>query len=213
MCAMTMVVMPRPAGQPISYQLFVAPALLTTAAMNGAINESTFNFFFKLNYDKTFASILATPLSPSDIALGELGWALIRGGLYALGFMAVMALFGLVVTPWVVLAVPAVAGRCERRLLLVVLRQEREDFPRHLECLPLVGTGEVRDARASRVRVRAAQLLLRHLLVSHRLDDLGAGDEHVARRLDHQDEVGHGRRVDRAAGAGTEDDRELRHHA
>ena len=80
-----------PAGQPISYQLFVAPALLTTAAMNGAINESTFNFFFKLNYDKTFASILATPLSPGDIALGELGWALIRGGLYALGFMAVMA--------------------------------------------------------------------------------------------------------------------------
>ncbi len=82
-----------PAGQPISYQLFVAPALLTTAAMNGAINESTFNFFFKLNYNKTFASILATPLSPGDIALGELGWALIRGGLYAAGFMAVMALF------------------------------------------------------------------------------------------------------------------------
>jgi lipooligosaccharide transport system permease protein len=98
---------PGPGGQPISYQLFVAPALLTTAAMNGAINESTFNFFFKLNYDRTFASILATPLSPADIALGELGWALIRGGLYALGFMAVMALFGLVVTPWVVLAVPA----------------------------------------------------------------------------------------------------------
>jgi lipooligosaccharide transport system permease protein len=32
---------------------------------------------------------------------------LIRGGLYALGFMVVMAVFGLVVTPWVLLAVPA----------------------------------------------------------------------------------------------------------
>jgi lipooligosaccharide transport system permease protein len=96
-----------PGGEPISYQLFVAPALLTSAAMNGAIAESTFNFFFKLNYEKTFASILATPLSPADIALGELGWALIRGGLYALGFMAVMALLGLAVSPWVVLAVPA----------------------------------------------------------------------------------------------------------
>ena len=30
--------------------------------MNGAINESTFNFFFKLHYDKTFVAILATPL-------------------------------------------------------------------------------------------------------------------------------------------------------
>jgi lipooligosaccharide transport system permease protein len=98
---------PGPGGEMISYQLFLAPALLASSAMNGAIMESTFNFFFKLNYNKTFASILATPLSPGDIALGELGWALIRGGLYALGFMGVMAVFGLVVSPWVVLAVPA----------------------------------------------------------------------------------------------------------
>ena len=98
---------PGPNGQPISYQLFVAPALLASAAMNGAINESTFNFFFKLNYNKTFTSILSTPLSPSDIALGELGWALIRGGLYAVGFMGVMIVFGLFVSPWVILAVPA----------------------------------------------------------------------------------------------------------
>ncbi len=98
---------PGPDGQPISYQLFVAPALLATAAMNGAISESTFNFFFKLNYNKTFTSILATPLSPGDVATGELGWALIRGGLYAIGFMVVMALLGLVVSPWVILAGPA----------------------------------------------------------------------------------------------------------
>jgi len=98
---------PGPDGQPIPYQLFVAPALLASAAMNGAITESTFNFFFKLNYSKTFSSILATPLSPGDIAVGELGWALIRGGLYAIGFMGVMLLLGLFVSPWVILAVPA----------------------------------------------------------------------------------------------------------
>jgi lipooligosaccharide transport system permease protein len=98
---------PGPSGEPISYQLFVAPALLASSSMNGAIMESTFNFFFKLNYNKTFASILATPLSPGDIALGELGWALIRGGLYAIGFMAVMVALGLVISPWVILAVPA----------------------------------------------------------------------------------------------------------
>jgi lipooligosaccharide transport system permease protein len=96
-----------PGGQEIPYQLFVAPALLATAAMNGAINESTFNFFFKLNYDKTFVAILATPLSSGDIAVGELVWALIRGGLYAIGFLAVMLVLGLVVSPWIVLAFPA----------------------------------------------------------------------------------------------------------
>jgi lipooligosaccharide transport system permease protein len=98
---------PGPGGQPIPYQLFVAPALLASSAMNGAIMESTFNFFFKLNYNKTFTSILSTPLSPGDVAVGELAWALIRGGLYAIGFMVVMVVLGLVVSPWVVLAVPA----------------------------------------------------------------------------------------------------------
>jgi lipooligosaccharide transport system permease protein len=41
------------------------------------------------------------------VAVGELAWALIRGGLYAIGFMVVMVVLGLVVSPWVVLAVPA----------------------------------------------------------------------------------------------------------
>ncbi|HEV8696339.1 MAG TPA: ABC transporter permease [Candidatus Limnocylindrales bacterium] len=98
---------PGPGGIEVPYQLFVAPALLATASMQGAINESTFNFFFKLNYDKTFSSILATPLSAGDIAVGELIWALIRGGLYALGFMVVLVVLGLIHSPWVVLAVPA----------------------------------------------------------------------------------------------------------
>jgi lipooligosaccharide transport system permease protein len=96
-----------PGGQPISYQLFVAPALLASAAMNGAIAEGTFNFFFKLRYNKTFDAILATPLSPGDVAVGELVWALIRGGIYAIAFLLVMAILGLAVSPWVLLAVPA----------------------------------------------------------------------------------------------------------
>jgi lipooligosaccharide transport system permease protein len=95
-----------PGGQTISYAVFVAPALLAASSMNGAITESTFNFFFKLNYDKTFASILTTPMSPADISLGELAWALIRGGLYAVGFLAVMAVMGLVRSPLILLTLP-----------------------------------------------------------------------------------------------------------
>ena len=95
-----------PGGEPIPYALFVAPALLAASAMNGAITESTFNFFFKLNYDKTFASILTTPMSPADISIGELAWALIRGALYTLGFIAVMLVMGLVRSPLIVLTLP-----------------------------------------------------------------------------------------------------------
>jgi lipooligosaccharide transport system permease protein len=95
-----------PGGQVIPYALFVAPALLAASSMNGAITESTFNFFFKLNYDKTFASILTTPMSPADISLGELAWALMRGALYSIGFLGVMVVFGLVRSPLVLLTLP-----------------------------------------------------------------------------------------------------------
>ena len=96
-----------PGGEPISYAMFVAPALLATGAMNGAVSEATFNFFFKLRYNRTFESILATPLTVGDVAVGEIVWALIRGGLYAIGFMAVIWLLGLVASPWAILAIPA----------------------------------------------------------------------------------------------------------
>jgi lipooligosaccharide transport system permease protein len=97
---------PGPGGREIPYQLFIAPALLASSSMNGAITEATLNFFFKLKYMKTFDAILSTPLSVADIALGELGWALIRGTLYTIGFLVVMVLLGIGVSPWLVLTVP-----------------------------------------------------------------------------------------------------------
>jgi lipooligosaccharide transport system permease protein len=93
-------------GRPIDYTLFVAPALLATASMNGAIYDSTFNVFFKLNYQKTYDAILSTPLGVGDVALGEVVWALIRGTLYAIGFLVVMFILGLVRSPLALLALP-----------------------------------------------------------------------------------------------------------
>ncbi|HEX5590342.1 MAG TPA: ABC transporter permease [Candidatus Limnocylindrales bacterium] len=96
-----------PGGEPIPYAMFIAPALLATGAMNGAVAEATFNFFFKLNYNRTFQSILATPLTVRDVAVGEILWALIRGGLYAVGFLAVLWVMGLLASPLAILALPA----------------------------------------------------------------------------------------------------------
>jgi lipooligosaccharide transport system permease protein len=94
-------------GRPVSYAVFVAPAMMASSAMNGAVFETAFNFFFKLKYAKLYDAILATPLGVADIALGEVSWALIRGTLYALGFIVVMAALGLVTSPWAILALPA----------------------------------------------------------------------------------------------------------
>ena len=94
-------------GHPLRYAVFVAPALMASAAMNGAIFETAFNFFYKLKYVKLYDAVLATPLGVADIALGEIAWALIRGTLYAFGFIVVMAALGLVISPWALLALPA----------------------------------------------------------------------------------------------------------
>lgn len=96
-----------PDGSPISYAAFVAPALLAASAMNGAIFESTMNIFFKLKYDKLYDTILSTPMKPADIAIGEIATSLLRGGLYAVGFMVVMLIFGLVESVWAIMAIPA----------------------------------------------------------------------------------------------------------
>jgi len=94
-------------GRVVSYTAFAAPALLASSAMNGAIYDSTFNVFFKLNYAKTYDAILATPVGVGDVALGEIAWALIRGSIYAAVFLLVMLAMGLVLSPWAVLALPA----------------------------------------------------------------------------------------------------------
>ncbi len=59
----------------------------------------------------------------------------------------------------------------------------------------------------------AAEFFGRDHLVGDGLHHVGPGDEHVRGVLHHEDEVGHGRRVDVAAGAGAHDDRDLRDHA
>ena len=74
-------------GRVVAYAAFVAPALLAQSTMNGAISETIFNVFFKLNFEKVYDAILVTPLGIGDIALGELMWAMIRATIYAVAFI------------------------------------------------------------------------------------------------------------------------------
>ncbi len=95
-------------GQEVSYAAYIAPALLAVAAMNGAIYDSTWNVFFKLNFQRLYEGMLQTSLGPFDVAVGEITLALMRGALYASGFLIVMQLLGLILSPWALLALPAV---------------------------------------------------------------------------------------------------------
>jgi lipooligosaccharide transport system permease protein len=96
-----------PDGRPVAYAAFVAPALLAASAMNGAVYESTFNVFHKLKWDKLYDAVLATPMEPRDIAVGEVTWSLMRGAVYATAFLLVAWVAGLIASPAALLAVPA----------------------------------------------------------------------------------------------------------
>ena len=96
-------------GRAVTYAAYVAPGLLAASAMNGAIYDSTYNLFFKLKYAHTYEAVLSTPLSTSDVALGEVLWAFLRGTLYGAAFLGVMAALGLVASPWALCCLPVVS--------------------------------------------------------------------------------------------------------
>lgn len=94
-------------GNLVAYAAFIAPALLATSAMNGAIYDSTWNVFFKMHFGKVYQVMLSSSMGPLDVALGEISWALLRGLTYSLGFMAIVTPLGLVTSWWGFLAIPA----------------------------------------------------------------------------------------------------------
>ncbi|MFY1672557.1 ABC transporter permease [Plantactinospora sp. WMMB334] len=96
-----------PGGTVVSYAAFVAPAMLAASAMSGALAETTFNFFGKMKYMKLYDGVLATPVQPFEIALGELSWAMFRGTLYSAAFLAVMVALDLTSAVRALVAFPA----------------------------------------------------------------------------------------------------------
>ncbi|HEY3869441.1 MAG TPA: ABC transporter permease [Actinocrinis sp.] len=96
-------------GVQVRYAAFVAPAILATTAMNTAFNQTSFGVFTRVRIDGTYDAIVPTPLSPTDIAVGEVASALINGLLTSTGFLAAAALLGLAVSPGILLAIPAAA--------------------------------------------------------------------------------------------------------
>ncbi|GAA0475839.1 transport permease protein [Paractinoplanes deccanensis] len=96
-----------PGGEVVGYAEFVAPAMLAASAMTGALSETTFNFFGKMKFMRLYEGILATPVRPIEIALGELAWAMVRGVLYSAAFLVIMVLLDLTTWPRALAMFPA----------------------------------------------------------------------------------------------------------
>jgi lipooligosaccharide transport system permease protein len=99
--------LPLPGGRVVDYAVFVAPAMLASSAMTGALSETTFNFFGKMKWMRLYDGIIATPVRPMEIAIGELTWAMVRGTIYAAAFLVVMVAMELTTVGLALIALPA----------------------------------------------------------------------------------------------------------
>jgi lipooligosaccharide transport system permease protein len=89
-----------------SYVAFLAPGLVAVAAMNGASFEVTYNAFIRMNFEKTYAAMLTTPIQPDDVLAGEVLWAVTRATIYGACFWLVLAVLGLAPLPASLWALP-----------------------------------------------------------------------------------------------------------
>jgi lipooligosaccharide transport system permease protein len=91
-----------------SYVAFLAPGLVAVSAMNGASFEVTYNAFVRLNFEKTYESMLTTPIQPEDVLAGEMLWAVTRASIYGGCFFAAVAAVGLAPFPHALWALPVI---------------------------------------------------------------------------------------------------------
>lgn len=90
----------------VPYVEFLAPGLVAVAAMNGASFEVTYNAFVRMNFEKTYAAMLTTPIQPDDVLAGEVLWAVTRATIYGGCFLIVLAALGLAPLPAALWALP-----------------------------------------------------------------------------------------------------------
>ncbi|MFM9151143.1 MAG: ABC transporter permease [Candidatus Planktophila sp.] len=96
----------------VPYLTFLAPALLATAAIQGAIDESVFPTLEGFKWNKTFFSMNSTPLSGNHIAMGVFINSLIRVIFTAVLYWLVMLAFGALESPraWLAIFTAIMAG-------------------------------------------------------------------------------------------------------
>jgi len=93
-------------GGTVSYTAFIAPALVAINIMQSAFFETTYASFVRMYYQKTFAAMLATPLTLEEVITGEILWGASKAVIGSALMLAVITGFGLVHYPHALLLLP-----------------------------------------------------------------------------------------------------------
>jgi lipooligosaccharide transport system permease protein len=90
----------------VPYVNFIAPGIIASSAMFAATYECSYGTYVRMTYQKTFDAILATPVNVNDLIAGEMCWGATKSVLYGTIIMIVIAAFGLVPSPLLLLVIP-----------------------------------------------------------------------------------------------------------
>ena len=70
-------------------------------------NDATYPVMGAIKWMRTYLAQLATPLEVYDVLLGHLAWIAARLAIVVSIYLAVMAAFGVIYSPWAIAALPA----------------------------------------------------------------------------------------------------------
>ncbi len=117
----------------IPYMQWLAPGMMTAAAMNAAAFECTFGAYTRMTEQRVYEGILATPLEIEDIVLGEVLWGATKGLMSSAIMLAVLAVFGLfdrwtAVAPLLLLMFLFAAGFAALTLCITAVAKSYEFF-------------------------------------------------------------------------------------
>ena len=88
------------------YINFIAPGIIASSSVFAAVYECTYGTYIRMTFQKTFDAILATPVNLDDLIAGELIWGATKSVIFGMTIMIVVALFGLVESPLILLTIP-----------------------------------------------------------------------------------------------------------
>jgi lipooligosaccharide transport system permease protein len=91
----------------VTYVAFLAPGLLASTCMQIATNDTTWPVLGAIKWMRTYLAMLAAPLGVYDVLRGHLAWVATRLSIVISIYLAVMAIFGTIYSPWAVVALPA----------------------------------------------------------------------------------------------------------
>ncbi len=90
----------------LSYAEFVAPGVVAAYAMFHSTFDSTYGAYLRMETHHIYEAYLFTPIEPEDIVMGEVMWGASRGLLSSIAVLIASAIFGLLGSPYVILAIP-----------------------------------------------------------------------------------------------------------